>query len=447
MSVYVHFDEARRESIKRISEAIESGAIDRAVLIDDLFGRLRLVIWPEAGVELEGLTRRINDEMRSSGQQFWTEVIWVASSNGDVGVADQLVYDAAWKAGHEISAKLRIDDRHRNRTAWFAPFREPPWSPRRRQSDTKSPPIVAFMSFKGGIGRTTALASFALQRARIGERVVVIDFDLDAPGVGTLLATDEVGTVAPWGVIDYMLERSLGDVPLQDYMHYSLQEVAGNGSIIVFPAGRVNDEYLNKLARLDLELGEAQVGSDGISAHPLELLLQQIRDELEPSWILIDARAGLSPAAGLIMNGLAHLYVLFSTTSEQSFIGLERMVHRLGAERLTTGAQAECIVVQAMLPENPAVASQSQEIFRARVEEIFRDHYLVADDPKEELWALSDIGNNAEAPIVPVEIPYSQQVAFFSSIKDIADTLCQGHYIDLAKRIQGRFPLHPEEDN
>ena len=38
----------------------------------------------------------------------------------------------------------------------------------------------------GGVGRSTALAAFAIQRARLGERVAVVDLDLDAPGIGAL---------------------------------------------------------------------------------------------------------------------------------------------------------------------------------------------------------------------------------------------------------------------
>ena len=445
MTAYKHLDEARKDALDKLSEVIDAGGIDRAVLIDDLFGKLRVIIWPTPNEERGELVDRLSKTMREAGQQFWTNTIWIATDTNEI--ADQIVYDRSWEAGHEITPRLRIDDRHRNRTAWFSLARDPPWNPRRTRDKTTAPPIVAFLSFKGGLGRTTALAAFAIQRARSGERVVVIDFDLDAPGVGTLLATDTRGTTAPWGVVDYLLERPLGEVPLEDYMHRCQPEITGSGSIIVIPAGRVNNDYLTKLARVDLELGSPTLSVEAPLEHPLELLLHQVRKELDPTWILIDARAGLSPAAGLLMSGFAHLYVLFGTTNEQSFIGLERMIHHLGAEHLRKGVQAECVVVHAMVPENAAIAEKSKETFRARVEEIFRDHYLVKDDPNEELWSVSDIGNNAEAPLVPVDIPYSQAIAFFSSITGVADVLCKGPYEDLSVRIQGRFPLITERDD
>jgi len=93
---------------------------------------------------------------------------------------------------------------------------------------------VAFYSFKGGVGRSTALAAFAIHRAREGERVAVIDADLDAPGIGTLLAADAEGTTARWGVADYLLERAIGPVDLRDYYHACCcEEITGKGEILI----------------------------------------------------------------------------------------------------------------------------------------------------------------------------------------------------------------------
>src|SRR5436305_1706735 len=43
--------------------------------------------------------------------------------------------------------------------------------------------IVTFYSFKGGAGRSMALANVAWILASRGERVLVIDWDLEAPGL------------------------------------------------------------------------------------------------------------------------------------------------------------------------------------------------------------------------------------------------------------------------
>jgi MinD-like ATPase involved in chromosome partitioning or flagellar assembly len=47
--------------------------------------------------------------------------------------------------------------------------------------------IVTFYSYKGGAGRTLALANVAVLMARQGHRVLVADFDLEAPGMSRFL--------------------------------------------------------------------------------------------------------------------------------------------------------------------------------------------------------------------------------------------------------------------
>jgi Mrp family chromosome partitioning ATPase len=43
--------------------------------------------------------------------------------------------------------------------------------------------VVTFYSWKGGVGRTMALANTAVQLARSGHDVLMIDWDLEAPGL------------------------------------------------------------------------------------------------------------------------------------------------------------------------------------------------------------------------------------------------------------------------
>jgi Mrp family chromosome partitioning ATPase len=55
--------------------------------------------------------------------------------------------------------------------------------PRRGQAQPAGGKIVTFFSFKGGVGRTMALANCAFAAAMNGSRVLVMDWDLEAPGL------------------------------------------------------------------------------------------------------------------------------------------------------------------------------------------------------------------------------------------------------------------------
>jgi hypothetical protein len=435
-----HFDEARNDALDAMRRLLEEEpSIERAVLIDDLFGRIRAVIWgpKESAKAHEEL---VSHRLRDAAGSFWAGELWLGARASD---ADQLVYDRAWDEGHVVNDRLRLADRMRNRMAWFAPLREPPWNV---AGDGAGPPIVVFYSFKGGVGRTTSLASFAIQRARLGERVAVLDFDLDAPGVGSLLAADDRGTISRWGLVDYLLERPLGDMQLRDYYHACRRpEVTGAGEIVVFPAGRLDAEgdYLGKLARLDFEPPPAG------AVDPFVRLLEQVRAELDVRWICIDARAGLSEPAGLLLSGIAHLHVVFGTSSDQSWRGLAAILERIGGSRVREARpQLDCLLVHAMVPQEAGAAKLCTERFAERARDEFREHYYAPesetdDKDKDVLWYVAD-AEGSDAPSAPVVVSYQAKLAYYDTLTDVADHLAAApEFTLLAERIVGRF--RPEE--
>ena len=52
--------------------------------------------------------------------------------------------------------------------------------PKRRLSEGK---VITFYSYKGGTGRTMALANVAWILAQAGKRVLAVDWDLESPGL------------------------------------------------------------------------------------------------------------------------------------------------------------------------------------------------------------------------------------------------------------------------
>jgi cellulose biosynthesis protein BcsQ len=426
-----HFDEARHDATERLRTLVEhEKIIERAVVIDDVFGKIRVIVWaPQES--FPDLKKRIFDALAEAGGPFWSGEILIAPGKSET---DRIMFDRAWKESSEITPKLRRADRHRTRGTWLRALSEPPW-PIGETRSVVAPPIVSFYSFKGGVGRTTALAAFAIQCARASQRVVVIDFDLDAPGVGNLLNPGEGISGARWGVLDYLLEKPImKEIDLRDYYHVCAREaVTGPGEIFVIPAGHIDENYLSKLTRVDLEPPPPD------ERHPLQQLLLQIRDELQPQWILLDSRAGLSDAAGFAVSGLAHLNVLFGTSSEQSWQGLRLIIDRIGAQRIHQNQlQAECLLVQAMVPANPETAKLAQEQFENRAQDEFRESYY-AKDPDDLLWDLRDI-ESQDAPHVPIPIRYDERLSFFSNIDKVADMLAKtDDYQWLGKRITSRF--------
>ena len=429
----IHIRQAREDAQRLLTAQIGEGKpIERAVIIDDLFGRIRVLLWlaPSAPKDF---VAGFDKSFRESLGDFWAG-FWVATGASE---ADAKMYDTLWDGSNEVLPFLRLSDRVRSRGFWMNAPSDPAWP-----ADEGNPPVITFYSFKGGVGRTTALASFAIQRARMGETVAVIDLDLDAPGAGNLLGTGAPESDAQFGVVDYLMELPIRPrTNLRDYCHLA-NNLSDRGQIFVFPAGRLDRDYLSMLARLDLE----PVAHGDM--HPLLNMMEHIRQELSPDWLLLDCRAGLSEASGFALSGLANLTVLFGTTSAQSWEGLRLVVERLGGRRVDAGKpQAECLIVQAMTPENSETGRLAGLAFREQAENIFRETYY-AEDPKDEdddrFWYVRDI-ESADAPHQPIVLKYSQDLAFFSSITNVVDTLVEGReYRILARRIASRFGREAE---
>ncbi|HEY8377329.1 MAG TPA: hypothetical protein VIK91_12625 [Nannocystis sp.] len=155
-----------------------------------------------------------------------------------------------------------------------------------------------------------------------GKRVLVVDFDLKAPGLGPMLLTPE--TSPEFGVVDALVENGISGLDnafLADLVGPSA--LAHRGRIDVMPAfGRRSaqnpGEVLAKLARAYVE----DIAEDGT----VSTILDQIRDLVarfaDPARydvILIDAHAGLHETTAAAILGLGAEVFLFGLDEEQTF--------------------------------------------------------------------------------------------------------------------------------
>src|SRR5437588_11644864 len=111
--------------------------------------------------------------------------------------------------------------------------------------------VITFYSFKGGVGRTMALVNVAAELARRGRKVLVVDFDLEAPGLETYKHLRPPKPLP--GIVEYVTEfRRTQQVPnLLDYL-YEVKPIGKKGGRLwVMPAGRRDQAYRSALTNLD----------------------------------------------------------------------------------------------------------------------------------------------------------------------------------------------------
>lgn len=415
-----HLDEARDHLITGLKEEWKKLNVKRVLIIEDAFGRFSMGVWgPQASIDsLKEIMQGIAPF--DSGTIFWPPE--------SLDAFDPLELEKSWEEGSSIveddedewDGRLRITVRHRMLPAWQRITKEPLW----RLEGDRVCPIVAFYSFKGGMGRTTALSLFAVSRALLNEHVVVVDLDLDAPGLGSILAPTNA---PPYGVVDYLIETPvLGERP-KDLLDYSWNLDLGShrttGSLRVFPAGSLDRHYLGKMARLDFE---TEPYMEGVKRHPVEELLLHIHEKFKTDWILIDSRTGFSETAGMLLSGLCNFHVLFGVDSSQSWEGTGYAIRKLGAERLSHNlAQAEVMMVHAMVPELTKKAKEDLlEHFSNRSQEIFADGYYARNEEvrDEDFWYLNDEMGNI-SPHHPWPLPYRPALAQSFAVEDLVDAL------------------------
>src|SRR5450432_327523 len=192
--------------------------------------------------------------------------------------------------------------------------------------------IVTFYSYKGGTGRTMALANVAWILASNGLRVLAIDWDLESPGLHKFLhpfLNDSIVAATP-GVIEIINNfawAALNPEPRPDDWHIQYAQVLPHavsldwshfpesGTLDFISAGRQNRDYSAAVASVDWDNFYDRLGG-GIF---FDAMRADMKDNYD--YILIDSRTGLSDIADICTVQLPDMLVDCFTLNDQSIDG------------------------------------------------------------------------------------------------------------------------------
>ncbi len=210
--------------------------------------------------------------------------------------------------------------------------------------------IITFYSYKGGVGRTFALANIAALLSSWGYKVLCIDWDLEAPGLQFYFQS-RMAAQNPPGLVEFIRDYVEGKQPSWRNYIASVSFNKIGPPLLFMQAGHFDESYAQRLQSLDWETL--------YSEHNLGNFLEQVRNEWKEAldFIFIDSRTGITDIEGICTIQLPDLLVLPLTANEQSLSGSVDTINRLRA------TQADLPLDHGNIPVLPIISR-----FEGRVE-------------------------------------------------------------------------------
>jgi cellulose biosynthesis protein BcsQ len=262
--------------------------------------------------------------------------------------------------------------------------------------------VITFYSYKGGTGRTMALANTGVRLAREGHgRVLMVDWDLEAPGLPSFFpelaqrGAEEEKTPGVLEIFEGLGELiGSGTEPSEETMRHHLGDDLGRfvvataePSLDLIKAGRLDESYRMRVSDFDWA---------GLFDRA-PLVFKAFADELASrySYVLIDSRTGISDSGDVCTSLLPERLVVVFTPNQQSLTGVVDLVRRATAYR-SQSADLRPLVV---FPLASRVEMSEEELrrqwrygdgtapgYQRRFEQLFEEVYDLPDCPLEQYF-------------------------------------------------------------
>jgi Mrp family chromosome partitioning ATPase len=318
------------------------------IVIRDFEGRLGVILDVPAA-DLEGLNNAVAEHL---GRYARPED---PVRGRDAGGVSRIVEEARTAPVIKIEGvNIRLLDRRIVGADWML----------RPVLESGAIPRIAFISIKGGVGRSTALSIAATHLALAGLRVLTVDLDFEAPGLGaTLLTPEELPT---YGVVDWLVENGVSGIDStfradcigRSSLLDGISVVPAFGSqTMAHPA-----DALAKIARASLE--DMREGSRMSLRDQLQEMLASFEATGDYDVVLIDGRAGLHETTAAPVLGLGAKVLLFGINEPQTFQGYAFLLAHI-RDRIPGGTDWEENAWFVQAKADPGDAEIAQERFNA----------------------------------------------------------------------------------
>jgi hypothetical protein len=307
----VTFDNAPQVFAGLIVERLDTETVGRGRIVRDIYGRLSFV------------TSAVEDTACAALTEAAARALGVYSAPRDrliIQWDESDVEGLRQEPSVEVDGPLRMIDRRLAGEDWLS----------RASKLVDAPKRLVFYSVKGGVGRSTGLAITAADLAARGLNVLVIDLDLEAPGLGSLLLKPD--DMPRYGVVDWFAALAVG-ADVEEMVLDMTGPSPFTSSVatvdVVPAAGKTPGSYLSKLARAYTPGSIANKYAGKSFADKVDLLITKLSERQKYDVVLIDARAGLHETSGSIVLRLGARVLLFGVDTTQTFDDFELLFQAL----------------------------------------------------------------------------------------------------------------------
>ena len=293
-------------------------------------------------------------------------------------------------------------------------------------------PVVAFHSYKGGVGRTLSLLAFAKAWSEMqGEKkLLIIDSDIEAPGLSWLQGKiDENG----FSYLD-LLTMLQDSQDIESVVEFATEQIR-NSVISVETNQQTVEHFFLPTLRYDEQLFDIYASPSSVikgkdRQYMLAEVLSQIADRLGVNMTLVDMRAGISEySAPLLFDPRVKKYIVTST-SEQSVIGTKKLLQYMGRGLAITEDANLPTVFLGMIP--PSISLKEKNDIITEIVECFK-----TNEKEEQL-----LDN------LVVELPFASELIHLTDLQQIL-TQIEGRdmYKEIKKVVQSYLDDPIENDN
>lgn len=228
--------------------------------------------------------------------------------------------------------------------------------------------FATFYSYKGGVGRTLALANVAWLLANHPTepaRVLTIDFDLGAPGLFQVFGTKRASKSL--GIVDYVTTY-LQKARIPDVTEYIHKTVYNN--IDILPAGQMDSRYQRRLESIDWKrMYEGAFGYE---------LIERLKSDIsaispEYDYVLIDSLTGYSDVGGICVNQFPDTLLLLFRLNQQNLNGIGNVFRAL---KPRSESELSRSVIPVITPSWPFIDDAASK-WISRAQELFPDNKLL----------------------------------------------------------------------